>query len=70
MLTSDLCDYGDPYIIMKGAIDHLPDQNASMVQKDVFKNNVSFESCISKINSTWIDSAEDLDIFFPYSHSG
>ena len=25
MLTSDLCDYGDPYIVMKGAIDHLPD---------------------------------------------
>lgn len=36
MLTSDLCDYGDAYIVKKGEIDHLPDKNASMVQKDVF----------------------------------
>ena len=26
-----------------------------------FKNNVPFTSCISKVNSTLIDNAEDLD---------
>ena len=31
-------------------------------QKNVaFKNNAPFTSCISKINSTLIDNAEDLD---------
>ena len=27
-----------------------------------FKNNAPFDSCISKINNTLIDNAEDLDI--------
>ena len=27
-----------------------------------FENNVAFKSCISKINNTFIDNAEDLDI--------
>ena len=27
-----------------------------------FENNVPFRSCISKINNTFIDNAEDLDI--------
>ena len=27
-----------------------------------FENNVAFRSCISKINNTFIDNAEDLDI--------
>ena len=31
----------------------------------MFKNNVPFRSCISKINSTLIDNAEDLDIVMP-----
>ena len=29
------------------------------------KNNVLFRSCISKINSTLINNAEDLDIIMP-----
>ena len=31
----------------------------------MFKNNAPFRSCISKINSTLIDNAEDLDIVMP-----
>ena len=30
-----------------------------------FKNNAPFRSCISKINSTFIDNPEDLDIVMP-----
>ena len=31
----------------------------------IFKNNAPFQSCISKINNTFIDTAEDLDIVMP-----
>ena len=31
-------------------------------KKLAFKNNTPFRSCISKINNTFIDNAEDLDI--------
>ena len=31
----------------------------------VFKNNVSFINCISKINGVKIDNAEDLDVVMP-----
>ena len=30
-----------------------------------FKNNAPFISCISKINNTLIDNAEDLDVVMP-----
>ena len=31
----------------------------------VFKNNVRFVNCISKINGVQIDNAEDLDVVMP-----
>ena len=31
----------------------------------VFKNNAPFINCISKINGTKIDNAEDLDVVMP-----
>ena len=31
----------------------------------VFKNNAPFIGCISKINNTFIDNAEDLDVAMP-----
>ena len=38
-------------------------ENSDIDQKDVaFKNNAPFISCITKINSTLTDNAEDLDI--------
>ena len=30
-----------------------------------FENNAQFRSCISKINNSFIDNAEDLDIVVP-----
>ena len=40
-------------------------KNNAYDKKLAFKNNVLFISCISKINNTLIDNAEDLDIVIP-----
>ena len=65
MLRSNLCDYSDAYIVVKGAID-LSDAAANendKAKKNVsFKNNAPFRSCITKINNTLTGNAEDLDI--------
>ena len=66
MLKSDLCDYSDAYIVVKGTtivegINYTNKRN----KKLIFKNNARFRSCISKINNTFIDNAEDLDIVMP-----
>ena len=65
VLRSDLYDYSDAYIVVKVAIDLLAagaNEN-DKAEKDVaFKNNAQFRSCISKINSTFIDNAKDLNI--------
>ena len=55
MLRSNLCDYGDAYIVVKRKVDLLA----------VTSNNAPFGSCISKINNTLIDNEEDLDIVMP-----
>ena len=34
-------------------------------KKLTFKNNAPFVSCISKINNTLVNNAEDLDIVMP-----
>ena len=68
MLRSYLCDYSDAYIVVKGTIDLLATaaNENDKVQKNVtFKNNASFSSCITKINSALIDNAEDLHIVMP-----
>ena len=63
MLRSDLCDYSDAYIVVKGIINVRGSTNIGVDEKDVpFRNNVPFRSCITKINSTLINNAEDLDI--------
>ena len=41
-----------------------PNNNA-YDKKLAFKNNAPFISCITKINNTLIDNAEDLDIVMP-----
>ena len=65
MLRSDLCDFIGAYIVVKGTItDTNPDNNA-YDKKLAFKNNAPFVSCILKINNTFSDNAEDLDIVKP-----
>ena len=66
MLRSDLCDYSDAYIVVKGRISVRGTNDANKRNKKLtFKNNAPFRSCISKINNTFIDNAEDLDIVMP-----
>ena len=63
MLRSDLCDYSDAYIVVKGRINVRATGNTDIEEKDVtFKNNAAFRSCVTKINSILIDNGEDFDI--------
>ena len=34
-------------------------------KKEIFKNCAAFTICISKINNTQVDNAEDIDIMMP-----
>ena len=62
MRRSDLCDYSDAYIVVKGRITVTCNNNVNRRKKKLtFKNNARFRSCISKINSIFIHKAKDLD---------
>ena len=66
MLRSDLCDYGNADVVVKGTISVTGTNNANRRNKKlIFKNNTPFRSCITKINNTFVDNAEDLDIVMP-----
>ena len=63
MLRSDLSDYSDAYIVVKGNITVPRPNNTDQYDKKLaFKNSVPFISCISKIDNTLIDNVEDLDV--------
>ena len=68
MLKSSLCDYSDPYILVKGKItitgagDDAAARQADERGKDVaFKNCAPFTTCISNINDVEIDNCKDID---------
>ena len=72
MLRSNLCDYADAYILVKGtititgagdddAVKRLDEKNKGVI----FKNCAPFTKCISRINNTDIDNAQDIDIVMP-----
>ena len=74
MLRSNLCDYADAYILVKGMITITVEGNdAAARQADerdkgvTFKNCVPFTKCISRTNNTGIDidTAQDNDIVMP-----
>ena len=65
MLRSDLCDFSNAYIVVKGTIAITRPNNNTYDKKLTFKNNAPFISYITKINNTLIDNAEDLDIVMP-----
>ena len=66
MLRSDLYDQSNACIILKGTVTVEGTNDANKRNKKLtFKNNAPFKSCISKINNTLIDNAEDLDIVMP-----
>ena len=67
MLRSDLCDFSDAYIIVKGIVTVSADERDrdEMNRQVVLKNNAPFISCISKINGVLDENAEELDIAMP-----
>ena len=70
MLKSSLCDYSDPYILVKGTISVNNTAAAGAAanninQKVIFKNCAPFTNCISEINNMQIDNAKDVDIVMP-----
>ena len=66
MLRSDLCDYADAHILVRGTItvagNHPRDRQNKPV---ILKNNAPFVSCITRINRELIEEADDLDIVMP-----
>ena len=72
ILRSNLCDYADSCILVKGTITITgAGANAGEIQPDernkgvAFKNCAPFTKCISRINNTDIDNAHDFDIVMP-----
>ena len=72
MLRSNLCDYADAYILVKGTItitgagDDAAARQADERNKGVtFKNCAPFTEFISRINNVDIDNARDIDIVMP-----
>ena len=72
MLRSNLCDFADAYILAKGTITitgagyNPAARQADEINKGViFKNCSPFTKCISRINNTEIDNAQDNDIVMP-----
>ena len=63
MLTSDLCDYNDVHIVVKGSISVTGTNKANRRNKKLtLKNNAPFKSCITKINNKFVDHAKDLNV--------
>ena len=67
MLRSDLCDFNNVYIVVKGIFTVSADERDrdEMNRQVILKNNAPFISCILKINDVLVENAEDLDIVMP-----
>ena len=72
MLRSNLCDYSDSYILVKGTITVIGEgvdaaaERADERDKELtFKNCAPFTKCISRINNTDIDNAHNIDVVMP-----
>ena len=70
MLKSNLLDYNDAYIFVKGkitvpsaAVAGAAANNAN--KKIIFKNDAPFTDWISEINNTKIDNAKDINVVIP-----
>ena len=66
MLRSDLCDYSEAYVWVKGDVTATdPTHNLIFNDYFAFKNNAPFISYVSKINNKLVENAEDLDVVMP-----
>ena len=69
MPRSNFCDYGDPYILVKGNItitgtgnDDATKQADERDKVVKFKNCAPFTKCIIRIKNTYIGNAQDIHI--------
>ena len=60
MLRSDIYDFSDACIVVKGTITAIDSDNTKRNESVAFKSNAPFMNCISKINGVQTDNAEDL----------
>ena len=65
MLRSDLCNFSDAYIVVKGTTTDTNPDNAKKNKAAAFKSNAPFINCISKINGVKTDNAEYLHVVMP-----
>ena len=72
MLRSNLCDYSDAYILVKGTITITGEQDVATARRAekrnkgiIFENSAPFTKCISRINNTEMDNPQDIDIVMP-----
>ena len=72
MLRSNLCDYADAYILVKGTIiitgagdDDAAKQLDERNKGVIFENCAPFAKCISRVNTTDIDNVQNIDIAMP-----
>ena len=72
MLRSNLYDYADAYILVNGRITITRAGNDDATRRAderdkgiIFKNCASFTKCISRINNTEMDNAQNIDIVMP-----
>ena len=65
MLRSDLSNFSDAHIVVKGNIIVAEPDDAKKNKVVEFKDNAPFINCISKINGVKMDNAEDLDVLMP-----
>ena len=61
VLKSNLCDYNDVQVLIKGDIAIIGHQ----VTQVAFKNCAPFANCITKTDGTTIDDGNDLDLVMP-----
>ena len=61
VLKTNLCDYNDPYILVKCDVT----VTAAHATHVSFKNCAPFTNCITKMNGTIIDDTEDLNLVMP-----
>ena len=69
ILQSDLCEFSDTYIVVKGDITLTKTNTRRFTETRnrflAFKNNAPFTNCILKTSNVLNDNAEDLDIVMP-----
>ena len=59
VLKSNLCDYSDAYILLRGDITII---GCDLATEVAFKNYAPFTKFITKSDETTIDDADDLDL--------